>query len=771
MRLTLRTLLAYMDNILEPKDAEDIGKKVQDSEVATNLLHRIRDVMRRLRLKAPDVEDRSAGLDPNTVAEYLDNTLPDDRVPDFEKVCLESDTHLAEVASCHQILALVLGEPAEIDPASREHMYQLPQVLAEQAAMEARQAAEAAGGDGGPPAVPPLPPRRPKPIVPDYLRERPKRRRRVPVAVVLVGLAFVVCVGVVAALGLAGRLDGLGILAGRQIAQNPFDEAAETALPKETEGAAAPAVPSEPQPTPAKATPEQPAPATAPDAAPRKAAESGAKPPEVKPEPVAGVKPVPAAPGAAVETPSTVPATSGQPVATPPLATPAQPTASPSAPGSPLVQPATPPPPAAVAQPSAQPTAPPTPAEKTATPTAAQPPESIGRFISDQQVLLRMDAESKEWTRVPAQGILAPRSELMSLPAFRPVIALTAGLTIQLTDATRIRIEPNTERGVSSLAMAYGRLIVRTVAKPDTQLALRMGDRNGVVTFVNPVATLAIEVVRTLPPGVDPEKDSPPPSVELYAVAGQILWDEGGVGKPVVLNAPARLTANAQSKPAAITEEQLPRWLVADTAGKMDRDRLALPSLNEGLQTDRPVVLGLREMVDHRKQEVRWLAIRCLGHVGEFGPMLAVLDDRSRKTDWPDYIVELRAAMALGPDVAAQVRLACEKAHGPDGAGLFRMLWGYTDEQLAAGEDAKLVGYLDHEALAFRVVSLWTLKQITGAMLYYQPDATPVKRQQPIRKWKQRQEKGEIRWKPITERRPEPPEAPAETPTPKAGGE
>ena len=127
-RLTLRTLLAYIDDTLEPTEARSLGKKVAESEDAKQLVDRIKKVTRRRGLATPvsDDEDDTTS-DPNTVAEYLDNALDSATVRQVEETCLESDVHLAEVAACHQILTLVLTEPVRVPPRAHKRMYELVQ--------------------------------------------------------------------------------------------------------------------------------------------------------------------------------------------------------------------------------------------------------------------------------------------------------------------------------------------------------------------------------------------------------------------------------------------------------------------------------------------------------------------------------------------------------------------------------------------------------------------------------------------------------------------
>ncbi len=123
MRLTLRTLLAWLDDTLSPAEVHEIGKQVAESTFAQELKDRIHLVSRQRRLTIPP-SDGPEATDPNLVAAYLDNELAPEHVADFEKVCLTSDVNLAEVASVHQILSLI-GQKAKVPAEARHRMYNL----------------------------------------------------------------------------------------------------------------------------------------------------------------------------------------------------------------------------------------------------------------------------------------------------------------------------------------------------------------------------------------------------------------------------------------------------------------------------------------------------------------------------------------------------------------------------------------------------------------------------------------------------------------------
>jgi anti-sigma factor RsiW len=109
MRLTLRTLLAYLDNTLDPNDAEALRQKLSESAFATQLVQRIRSTLVDPTLSAPSPDAVSPVDEANVISEYLDSTLSAEQIAEVEKACLESDSHLAEAAACHQILTMQAG--------------------------------------------------------------------------------------------------------------------------------------------------------------------------------------------------------------------------------------------------------------------------------------------------------------------------------------------------------------------------------------------------------------------------------------------------------------------------------------------------------------------------------------------------------------------------------------------------------------------------------------------------------------------------------------
>jgi hypothetical protein len=228
---------------------------------------------------------------------------------------------------------------------------------------------------------------------------------------------------------------------------------------------------------------------------------------------------------------------------------------------------------------------------------------------------------------------------------------------------------------------------------------------------------------------------------------GGVVWDEGD-GKPITVDAPGRRTIGLiegepqPEGPAAwVNPEQLSRT-----------DEMGFNNLEPKLQDQAAENLNesLREWTVVQQREVQSLAYRWLISIDQFDDAVRALDQSKNREQyfWPKIIEHLRLAVARDPQTAAKVRQAFEKVRGDKGAGLYRMLWGYSEKDLTEGGQAKtLVGYLEHDDLDYRVLASQSLLDITNSTnSFYRPDAPAETRARDpfVLEWKRKLESGKI---------------------------
>jgi len=374
-------------------------------------------------------------------------------------------------------------------------------------------------------------------------------------------------------------------------------------------------------------------------------------------------------------------------------------------------------------------------------PDAAEAASAVGRLVSEEEVLLRLDPDQSQWQRVPKRDAIYASDKLLSLPTFRPNVALAIGVTLQLVEGTAVQLEGPDALGIPTIHIEHGKLILLSLGKPNIQVRLRVGDQRGIVIFGKDDATVAIEVQNLLEDGADPEAQPAARLADIYVASGQIRWMADPNAADEVVSAPAHRPLMPGNQPQPADQIEIPSWLSADL-GQLERN--ASVFVENHLQPDRPVSLSLKELAGHRRVEISELASRSLALVDEFEGVIPLLRESSQKIAWPEQLAALRGALARGPEAARRVREAFESQRGAAGAELYRMLWGYNAQQLNDGAARQLVKYLDHPDLDFRVLSFWNLERITGKTLFYRPEYTDAQRRQPVYRWQKQLEGGDI---------------------------
>lgn len=765
MRLTLRTLLAYRDHVLKPAELEDMHARIQQSAMAANLLKRIESLIHRPTILAPPIEGKGLGADANSIAEYLDDALKREKVPELERICLESDVQLAELAQCHQLLSTALSATVEIPPALRQRIVSFgnpaerAQALAERpTGLVAEGAAAAAPRPEGAAGEAPSRFRTESQPAGAHRAGEKATAGSAGAAAAAAGdgqaarivKAQPVEAPMVASGGESIRPTGLD-LEGSHLAhevpeylrgsthdrwRGPLAIGALVAVlallvwqslgswDTMREMFAA-------RPTAASADGEA-------NSSRASAAES-----------TAGE--ATAAAGAATEArrrQETRPAatTSAQPTEAPR----AEASSEQSVASSPTASTATEN--AAAEKPATENTAAGTGA-RTAAASAAQPsgPHAAEWLPSDPEamraVILAYAGEAMPLHRMQPAERLPSGTQVIVPPANRPTLDLAGGPRWTVCGPTQMAIAlPEAgAQAVPRVDLRLGRALVIAgsqgqsvdINTPDSQITLTLSD---------PASRVAVELsYAPVQQGPVTDRKSNPPLLQLYAVDGGATVSPRGAGgqsgAAITLQAGQMTTLRGGSASPAQAQDT-PAWI--DPASDRPVDVLAAEDLQRQLASNQPVGKTLQTLVTNRRPETRSIAAQSLAMLGSWdwvGVEKNPLSDSRDRSYWGPLLDLTRQIIAANPDDAKQLRKAL-LAHDPQHGAFQADMWlGMPQAQLQSEGLKAMVELLDSEVLLDRILAIYQLQRLTGKDFGYQ--AGEVNRAS-VQQWKRELASGQL---------------------------
>ncbi|MFI4875391.1 MAG: hypothetical protein ACIALR_08645, partial [Blastopirellula sp. JB062] len=693
---------------LSEEDAAEMDKKVADSEFAQKLIEHIRTRVMRKELSALAVEGDGIGRDANTVAEYLDHKLDPQQVAQLELLCFESDRHLAEVASSHQILTMVLGSPAHVSSALRKRVYgQLGNSMLLKTDSSSDLNAELTPDDqrwstaeGDSPE--------------NAEEEREPATAELPIAAILPEedapeeedeRELATAGGGFGAKGWSlAMIVVLALAAGWLIAQSGIIQPPHWLVqPSPEQLAEADAPPAE---SPAdEATTNLPA---SPD-------DSAAS--KISRDVINTLDDIPyqSEPGAAMSPPG--PLRSGAPAAQPPLA-PADQNAANDTPPNITRAPAADMP---FSPPAGGPAADPPNGERV-DPDSLEP----GR----RGVFLVHDITSDQYAAPPRGATLKPFQRLIIGPgSYFATTSADAGEMIVVGPADMLL---TTDRRV---LLNYGQISLPASESPTTIEVV--GGLRVTVKNIAAGGEANLEVNRHM------TKDQPPRSVGWLKVysAGQCEVSVGDVSLP--LQPADELIMIADDAPTLNRRKQPPLWSELYASPSADYVRQLLDQA--AAQGIAPLDTLRRIAESNASPGVRSSAMRLSAAAGKCGPLVESFHDPTLSQFWSAHFQDLaeiwaRAEPLEKPPIESALRNLSPQFADP----LIAMLDAYWREELTQAEATELILSLGHHETAIRVFAFESLERMTGYTLLYRPDMTEAEREGPISRWWERMSAGQL---------------------------
>jgi hypothetical protein len=691
MRLTLRTLLAYLDDVLEPSQAKLMGQKIQDSPVAGVLVSRIREVMRRRRLSAPHVSGAQIGIDPNIVAQYLDNSLPPDQVANVERVILASDELLAEAGACHQILSLVIGEPLEISCNSRERLHALgPVESANRLRLEGdsiNQKLEST--EVGVMAAADLAirvqnrTRDPRPLImpveadlsdelPAYLRPKPWAQRVMPVAVVAIILPIIV--------GLF--ISDPTFRTGLYQANFELGKSRKTVAPEAR-------------------TPQSDLDPASPDLIADSESESNAN---SSLRTVVGNSPAQDLAGLEKTTLPHAPPQKNETVSN---------SESPPSQSNPSARPQ-------VVESLSQE---PVPALPDAPPPFPESPAVSVQYASREGVVLRFDDAEHCWNRMPRQSMLQSDDQLACLEPYEAILSFDQGLlgAIVLGDSL-VQLIPPTDGAANGLAIRRGRVVLHRSRNEATQpvaTAIGIGEEIWTLELLTQETVCAIEVVPREPVGFERVGEGDWYTGTLYVLAGTVRWTPSS-GLPQVASHRIKITdrglqSESGIEPVPISSEASPDWTDSQKRRLAPLRRNMIPFEKE-FQNDQKAEELMRTLIRHSNAKISELAVRGLVLTNSYSSVVQALAECSHEEGRFVAREGLHKWLPINSENGELLKADLENHYSPaDAEAVYRLLWGFTvGDEGDKPKASELIGWLRNNRVEIRELADYWTERLTG---------------------------------------------------------
>ena len=751
MRLTLRTLLAYRDGVLDPKDAAVLEAKIQESSTAQQISQRIEQDMRNRKIAPIPVDAREFGFEANRVAEFLDDTIPTETLPEMERQCLENSMLLCEIGCCHQILSRALTIPATIPNSLRQrvrnltsqpisHSGNLSRILENHGQLRRFDPANVplANANAAPSANRsdsresisslkiPGSELRPSGIelndglgrqVPEYLigSDRTWMKRAAAVSLLLVALVLVGAY----AIGPIGRVQALLKKADRS---NSADQAVPAVVPAEAKAPKpqqdAPKIDAPPtndsiaQPTPAE--PAVPGDTVTSDALAAGDAVTGDAM-------VTGVEDSASPTKVVAETPNMSLEKKKETVGSNDLETarPEPSSASPRMQWLPLTK------------------------------------ESGASIVLQGTV----DPETKvaSWVRMNAGQFAEVGQRLVVPPLQRTEINIEPGLRWLSASENALELLPAKEKSSTPrprIAFTSGKAIV-FAAPGALSLELECHGLGITIQFAQPDASMAIEVVTALVPveeaALADGKLETSSVVRLFSVEGELKY---AIARGDAPNAPSNqgtlsvgqyIQVETGKEIAQKELKETPNWFRSSADRPIDQ--LAIADFQK-VMSECPaneIDAELQKLTGRRQAEMVAIASRTRMMLGDYSQLFSadgVFNRKDMRIHWQTLLGQLIQSLGLEPNRARFIERIREDLPGRANS-ILTLLVPKSQSQLAAGADKLLVESLSSSFVDERILAIQQLVSITNKSLGYQPDKNPT---DTIPAWRKALSKNEIRY-------------------------